>query len=80
MSKPHRMRAPTLEPEVLDRSQGSASLGGATLAQNDRGGVPGASVSRGGDPDGAAPSTIALCDGSRFTFTRFVDLPTLTDA
>jgi hypothetical protein len=79
MSHPHRTRAPKLEPEVIERSQGSASLGGATLA-NHRGRVSGASVSRAGDAGDDAPTTFALCDGSQFTFTRFVDLPTAADA
>jgi hypothetical protein len=69
-----------LEPEVLERSQGSTSLGGTTLGSNDRGRVSGASVSRRGDAGDDAPATFALCDGSQFTFTRFVDLPTAADA
>jgi hypothetical protein len=80
MSHPRRTRAPRLEPELLDRSQGPASLGGATLSPNDRGRVSGASVSRAGDAGGDAPITVALCDGSQFTFARLVDLRTAADA
>jgi len=80
MSHPRRTRAPTFEPEALGRSHGSASLGGSTLVPNDRSRVSGASVSRAGDANEDAPATFALCDGSQFTFTRFVDLPTAADA
>ena len=80
MSHSRRTRAPKLEPELLDRSQGPASLGGAMPSTNDSGRVSGASVSRAGDAGGHAPITIALCDGSQFTFARFVDLRTAADA
>jgi hypothetical protein len=30
--------------------------------------------------DGDASLTIALCDGSQFTFARLVDMPTSADA
>jgi hypothetical protein len=80
MSHARRTRAPKLEPELLDRSQGSASLGGATLSPNDGGRVSGASVSQAGNAGGHAPTTIALCDGSQFTFACFVDLRTTADA
>jgi hypothetical protein len=80
---PHarRNRAPKLEPELLDRSQGSTSLGGtALLTADDRGRVSGASVSQVVSGVGQGPTTIALCDGSQFTFTRLVDLRTSADA
>ncbi len=80
MSHPRRTRLPKLEPELLDRSQGPVSLAGATRSPNDHGRVSGASVSRAGDAGDDAPITIALCDGSRFTFVRFVDLSAAADA
>ena len=78
---PHapRSRTPKLEPELLERSQGSASLGGAMLPSHDIGRVPGANVSQATDAGDLAPLTIALCDGSQFTFTRLVDLRTSAD-
>ncbi len=80
MSHPRRPRAPKLEPELLDRSQGPVSLAGAMLSPDNRGRVCGASVSRAGDAGCDAPVTIALCDGSQFTFARLVDLRTAADA
>jgi len=79
MSHARRNRAPRLEPELLDRSQGPASLGGTAPSPSDSGRVSGASVSQAGEAGGHAPITIALCDGSQFTFTRFVDLRTAVD-
>jgi hypothetical protein len=80
MSQSRRSRAPKLEPELLDRSQGATSLGGAMLLANDSGRVSGASVSQAASGGEQAPTTIALCDGSQFTFTRLVDLRTSADA
>jgi len=75
-----RHRAPKLEPEVLDRLL-PASLGGARLSPERSGHVGGASApeSAGGGTHDAAV-TIALCDGSRVTFARYVDLSTAVDA
>ena len=41
--------------------------------------VPGANVSQATDAGDLAPLTIALCDGSQFTFTRLVDPRTSAD-
>jgi hypothetical protein len=77
---PHasRSRTPKLEPEVLDRSQGSVSLGGAMSPSHSIGRVSGANASQ-ADAGDMAPLTIALCDGSQFTFSRLVDLRTSAD-
>ena len=58
---PHasRSRTPKLEPEVLDRSQGSASLGGAMSPSHSIGRVSGANASQ-ADAGDMAPLTIAL--------------------
>jgi hypothetical protein len=69
-----------LEPELLDRNQGSVSLGGAAFPTHAIGRVSGASVSQATDAGGSVPLTIALCDGSQFTFTRLADLRTSADA
>ena len=80
MPSVRRSRGPKLEPEVLDHSQGSVSLGGAMMLLHDSGRVSGASVSQTGDADGPAAVTVELCVGSRFTFARLVDLRTSADA
>ncbi len=80
MPHPRRPRTPKFEPEVVERGQGSTSLGGATLGSNDSGRVSGASVSRAGDAADGAQATFELCDGSQFTFMRLLDLPTAADA
>ncbi len=80
MPSARRSRGPKLEPEVLDRTQGSASLGGATTLLHDSGRVSGASVSQAGNAGGSAAVTVELCDGSQFTFARLVDLRTSADA
>ncbi len=49
------------------------------LPSHDIGRVPGANVSQATDAGDLAPLTIALCDGSQFTFTRLVDLRTSAD-
>lgn len=80
MPQVHRNRAPKLEPELLERGRGVGSVGGGAAPAKDNTRVSGASVSQCADVDVAAPMTIALCDGSQFTFTRLVDLPTAADA
>jgi hypothetical protein len=80
MPKARRNRAPKLEPELLDRAQGGASVGGAASWLHDSGRVSGASVSQSAGVGSDAPLTIALCDGSQFTFARLVDVPTTADA
>jgi hypothetical protein len=80
MPKVRRNQAPKLEPELLDRAQGGASVGGAAPSLHDSDRVSGASVSQSAWVGSDAPLTIALCDGSRFTFARLVDLPTSADA
>jgi hypothetical protein len=80
MPKVRRNRAPKLEPELLDRTQGGASVSGAAQSLHDSGRVSGASVSQSAWVDSDAPLTIALCDGSQFTFARLVDMPTSADA
>ena len=78
MSSPAVAALPSWNPKVLDRGQGSASLGGATMSLYDSGRVSGASVSQAAN--GRAPVAIELCDGSQFTFSRLVDLRTSSDA
>ena len=80
MPKVRRNRAPKLEPELLDRTQGGASVGGAAPSLHDSGRVSGASVSQSAGMGSDGPRTIALCDGSQFTFARLIDLSTMTDA
>jgi hypothetical protein len=80
MPKVRRSRPPKLEPELLDRGQGATSVGGAAPLPSDRGRVSGASVSQSVDLGRLAPHTIALCDGSQFTFARLADLATVEDA
>jgi hypothetical protein len=80
MLKARRNRAPKLEPELLDRAQGGASVSGGAQSLHDSGRVSGASVSQSAWVDGDASLTIALCDGSQFTFARLVDMPTSADA
>lgn len=79
MSHVRRSRAPRLEPELLDRSQGGTSLGGAATPAHGGGRVSGASVSQATDAGGPAGATIELCDGSQFTFARLADLRTAAD-
>ncbi len=80
MPQVRRNRAPKLEPELLERGRGVGSVGGGTAPAKDNTRVSGASVSQSADVRGDASTTIALCDGSQFTFTRLVDLPTTADA
>jgi hypothetical protein len=80
MLKARRNRAPKLEPELLDRAQGGVSVSGAAPSLHDSGRVSGASAFQSAWVDSDGPRTIALCDGSQFTFARLVDLPTMTDA
>jgi hypothetical protein len=80
MPKVRRSRAPKLEPELLDRGEGGASVGGAARSSHDPGRVSGASVSQSTGLGIDAPLTIAMCDGSQFTFARLVDLPVAADA
>jgi len=80
MPKVRRNYPPKLEPELLDRGQGVASVGGGAQSSHDGGRVSGASVSQSTSGDRDASLTIALCDGSQFTFARLVDLPTTADA
>jgi hypothetical protein len=80
MPKARRNRAPKLEPELLDRAQGGASVGGIAGSLHDSDRVSGASVSQSAGVGSDGPRTIALCDGSQFTFARLVDMPTMTDA
>ena len=79
MPKVRRPRPPKLEPELLDRDQGVVSVGGAAPQQHDSGRVSGASVPQSAGVDGDAPITIALCDGSQFTFARLAHVPTVAD-
>ena len=76
MSQARRRHAPKLEPELLQRSHGSGSLGGAARSSNDGGRVSGGVVFQAATH---TPVTIELCDGSQFTFARFADLRTPTD-
>ena len=80
MSKARRPRPPKLEPELLERDQGVGSVGGAAWSPHESGRVSGASVSQSAAVGSDAPITIALCDGSMFTFTRLADVPTVADA
>ena len=79
MPKVRRNQAPKLEPELLNHTAGRTSVGGAapSLHESDR--VSGASVSQSAWVGSDAPLTIALCDGSQFTFARVVDMPTSAD-
>ena len=79
MPRSCRYRAPKLEPELLERCHGSASLGGTTSTSDDIDRVAGASVSRVSGGNLGAARTITLCDGSQFTFARLVDLQTSAD-
>jgi hypothetical protein len=79
MPKARRNHPPKLEPELLDRGQGVTSVGGAARSPHDGGRVSGASVSQSADFGNNAPLTIALCDGSQFTFARLVDMPVAAD-
>jgi hypothetical protein len=80
MPKVRRNYPPKLEPELLDRGPGVASVGGGAGSPPANGRVSGASVSQSTDAGSDVPLTIALCDGSQFTFARLVDLPTAADA
>ena len=80
MPKVRRSRPPKLEPELIDRGQGTSSVGGAAAPPGDRGRVSGASVSQSVEPGNQPPRTISLCDGSQFTFARLADLTTVADA
>ncbi len=80
MPKTRRNRAPKLEPELLDRGQGVISVGGAAPSMHDSDRVSGASVSQSAGIGRETPLTIALCDGSQFTFARLVDVRTAADA
>ena len=80
MPKVRRSRPPKLEPELIDRGQGAPSVGGAAPPPSDRGRVSGAWVSQSADLRSPASHTIALCDGSQFTFARLADLATVADA
>jgi hypothetical protein len=80
MPKVRRNRPPKLEPELLDRGQGATSVGGTMPPPSDCGRVSGASVFQAVDLGSPAPRTIALCDGSQFTFARLADLATVADA
>jgi len=80
MPKLRRNRAPKLEPELLEHGQGTISVGGAAPSPHDSDRVSGASVSQSAGTARDTPLTIALCDGSQFTFARLVDVQTGADA
>lgn len=73
-------RAPKLEPELLQRAAGPGSIAGGMAEAQDGGRVAGATASGPYAVDPDASTTITLCDGSRFTFTRLADLRTTADA
>jgi hypothetical protein len=80
MPQARRTRAPKLEPELLDRARGTASVSGAMSPPRSSNRVSGASVSQPATVGRATPITVELCDGSQFTFARLIDLPTEADA
>jgi hypothetical protein len=80
MPRSRRYRTPKFEPELRDRGQAAVSLAGAARPADNIGRVAGALVSRASDGRHGSGTTITLCDGSQFTFSRMIDLPTSEDA
>jgi hypothetical protein len=80
MARRRRSYPPRLEPEVMERSSGGATVSGATIGSRDGARVPGATGSGSSQPAVGSGSVITLCDGSQFAFTRLADIRTAEDA